>query len=165
MHPRRGPFSLTNFFLNSSSRIAAGSLNFLLMTADDRLNQLEPLLSGALRILDQHTTQLNQIASAVGRLGVAADQQSDNISFVLREQLELKTQQQEQQQQLKAQLVEIRGEQYVAKINFDVVRGHLAEITNRQDGVQSQLSAMQTQLDGNTGKLDQVLQLLQKPGK
>ena len=131
------------------------------MTADDRLNQLEPLLSGALRILNQHTTQLNQIASAVGRLGVAADQQSDNISFVLREQLELKTQQQE----LKAQLVEIRGEQYVAKINFDVVRGHLAEITNRQYGVQSQLSAMQTQLDGNTGKLDQVLQLLQKPGK
>lgn len=131
------------------------------MTAEDRLNQLEPLLSGARRILDQHTTQLNQIASAVGRLGVAAEQQSDNIGFVLREQLELKTQQQE----LKAQLVEIRGEQYVAKINFDVVRGHLAEITNRQDGVQIQLSTMQTQLDGNTGKLDQVLQLLQKPGK
>ncbi|MDB5267703.1 MAG: hypothetical protein JWP58_743 [Hymenobacter sp.] len=49
------------------------------MTADERLSQLEPLLSSALRALDQHTNQLNLLTTAVS-------EQGSNIIFVLREQ-------------------------------------------------------------------------------
>jgi ABC-type transporter Mla subunit MlaD len=89
------------------------------MTADERLDQLEPLLSEALTVLDRHTYQLKQLNSAVGQLNSAvshlanvATHQGDNISFLLREQL-----------------------------------------------------AMKTQQDQMDGKLDQILQLLQKPGQ
>ena len=70
------------------------------MTADERLDQLEPLLSEALTVLDRHTYQLKQLNSAVGQLNSTvsqlanvATQQGDNISFLLREQLAMKTQQ------------------------------------------------------------------------
>ena len=89
------------------------------MTADERLDQLEPLLSEALTVLDRHTYQLKQLNSAVGQLSGTvsqlanvATQQGDNIGFLLREQL-----------------------------------------------------AMKTQQDQMDGKLDQILQLLQKPGQ
>ena len=89
------------------------------MTADERLDQLEPLLSEALTVLDRHTYQLKQLNSAVGQLNSTVSQlanvatpQGDNISFLLREQL-----------------------------------------------------AMKTQQDGMNGKLDQILQLLQRPGQ
>ena len=61
------------------------------MTADDRLNQLEPLLSEALTVLDRHTHQLKQLSSAVGQLTTAVAQQGDNIGFLLQEQLGMKT--------------------------------------------------------------------------
>ena len=82
------------------------------MTADESFDQLEPLLSEALTVLDRHTYQLKQLNSAVSQLADVATQQGDNISFLLREQLVMKTQ--------------------------------------------------QDQMDG---KLDQILQLLQKPGQ
>ena len=103
------------------------------MTADEHLDQLEPLLSEALTVLDRHTYQLKQLNSAVGhlnsgfiqlsntvgqlvgtvsQLATVATQQGDNISFLLREQL-----------------------------------------------------AMKTQQDQMDGKLDQIIQLLQKPGQ
>ena len=82
------------------------------MTADESFDQLEPLLSEALTVLDRHTYQLKQLNSAVSQLTNAATQQGDNISFLLREQL-----------------------------------------------------AMKTQQDQMDGKLDQILQLLQKPGQ
>ena len=35
------------------------------MTADDRLNQLEPLLAGTIAILNRHTSQLKQLNNSV----------------------------------------------------------------------------------------------------
>jgi chromosome segregation ATPase len=61
------------------------------MTADQRLDQLEPLLSEAMTILDRHTAQLKQLTNAVGQLTTIATQQSDNISFLLREHVIIKT--------------------------------------------------------------------------
>ena len=87
--------------------------------ADDRLDQLEPLLSEALTVLDRHTYQLKQLSASVGQLTNAVVQQGDNISFLLREQLGMKVQQE----------------------------------------------GMKVQQDAMDGKLDQILQLLQQPGK
>ena len=61
------------------------------MTADERLDQLEPLLSEALTVLDRHTYQLKQLNGAVGNLTAIVAKQGDNISFLLQEQLILKT--------------------------------------------------------------------------
>lgn len=48
------------------------------MTADQRLDQLEPLVSQTLAVADRHTVQLKQLVNLV-------TQQSDNIQFVLKE--------------------------------------------------------------------------------
>ena len=101
--------------------------------ADDRLDQLEPLLSEALTVLDRHTYQLKQLSASVGQLTNAVVQQGDNISFLLREQLEMK-----------GDIVEMKGD--------------IVEMKNTITGVKDQ----QDQMDG---KLDQILQLLQQPGK
>lgn len=77
------------------------------MTADERLDQLEPLMSEALAVLDRHTAQLKQHTVVLKQhtgileqhtvllehLSTAVGQQSDNISFLLHEQAEMKTQQ------------------------------------------------------------------------
>jgi ABC-type transporter Mla subunit MlaD len=44
------------------------------MTADQRLDQLERLLSEAMTILDRHTAQLKQLGTAVGQLTTLAVQ-------------------------------------------------------------------------------------------
>ncbi len=61
------------------------------MTADQRLDQLEPLLSEAMTILDRHTAQFKQLTNAVSQLAAFATQQSDNIAFLLREHILIKT--------------------------------------------------------------------------
>jgi chromosome segregation ATPase len=61
------------------------------MTSDDRLDQLEPLVSEALNVLDRHTLQLKQLNGAVSQLATAVAQQGDNISFLLREQIAMKS--------------------------------------------------------------------------
>lgn len=70
------------------------------MTADDRLNQLEPLLSETMSILDRHTAQLKQLSFAISQVSTAVVQQGENISFLLREQLTMKTQQDTMKTQL-----------------------------------------------------------------
>lgn len=60
------------------------------MTADQRLDQLEPLLSEAMTILDRHTAQLKQLTNAISQLTTVATQQSDNIAFLLREHIVIK---------------------------------------------------------------------------
>ena len=89
------------------------------MTPDEHLNQLEPLLSETLAILDRHTAQLkqhtgllNQLLTITGRLVTIADQQSENICFILREQAEIKIQLGEMQTEqvgMKAQQTETNG--------------------------------------------------------
>ncbi len=96
------------------------------MTADERLDQLEPLLSEALTVLDRHTYQLKQLSASMGQLTTVLGQQGDNIAFLLREQLAMK--------------------------------GDIVEMKDTIIGVKAQQ-------EGMDGKLDQILQLLQKPGQ
>jgi len=70
------------------------------MPPDERLNQLEPLLSEAIAILDRHTAQLkqhtnllHQLTTNTGHLLTIASQHSDSIGFLLREQAEMKAEQ------------------------------------------------------------------------
>lgn len=116
------------------------------MAADDRLNQLEPLLSETMSILDRHTAQLKQLSFAISQVSTAVVQQGENISFLLREQLTMKIQQD------------------VMKIQQDVMKTQQDAMKTQQDAMKTQQDTMKTQLDGVTGKLDHILELLQKPG-
>ena len=53
------------------------------MTVDQRLDQLEPLISQTLAVADRHTAQLKQLVNIV-------TQQSENMEFVLKELIEIK---------------------------------------------------------------------------
>ena len=61
------------------------------MNTEERLNQLEPLVAEALAVLDRHTAQLKQLNNAVAQNTQVLIQQSDNISFLLREHIVIKT--------------------------------------------------------------------------
>ncbi len=60
------------------------------MTADERLNQLEPLLAETMTILDRHTAQLRQLSNALAQNTSILIQQNDNISFLLQEHIVIK---------------------------------------------------------------------------
>ena len=60
------------------------------MTADQRLDQLEPILSEAITVLDRHTFQLKQLNTAVGTLTDLMTKQSDNVSFLLADNMLIK---------------------------------------------------------------------------
>jgi outer membrane murein-binding lipoprotein Lpp len=110
------------------------------MNADDRLNQLEPLVSEALTVLDRHTLQLKQLNAAVGQLSTAVAQQGDNISFLLREQLAMK-----------ADVAEIKSD--VAVLKADVA------------GIKNEVAGIKNEMAGMNGKLDLLVQLIQQPKK
>ena len=117
------------------------------MTIDDRLNQLEPLLSEALTVLDRHTFQLKQLNGAVSQLSTVISKQGDNISFLLREQLVMKGDIVE----IKGDIVEIKGDIVEMKGNIVEIKGDIVEMKGQQDGMNN--------------KLDHIIQLLQKPGQ
>ena len=54
------------------------------MTADQRLDQLEPLVSQTLAVADRHTAQLKQI------IGILS-QQSENTQFLLEEMVKVRS--------------------------------------------------------------------------
>ena len=72
------------------------------MTADQRLDQLEPLVAQNLAVADRHTAQLKQLVNL-------AIQQSENMQFALRELVDLKEEQREtkKEQQVMAQKLEV----------------------------------------------------------
>ena len=106
------------------------------MTADDRLDQLEPLVSEALNVLDRHTLQLKQLNGAVGQLAAAVAQQGDNISFLLREQVDMK-----------------------ADINN--IKADIAGMKTDMSGIKTDMLGMKTDMAGMNGKLDLLVQLIQ----
>jgi len=63
------------------------------MNADQRLDQLEPLLSESMAILDQHTALLNRHTAQLKQLVNVALQHSESLSYVLREIIEVKEKQ------------------------------------------------------------------------
>ena len=94
------------------------------MTADDRLNQLEPLLSETMSILDRHTAQLKQLSFAISQVSTAVVQQGENISFLLREQLTMKAQQND-----------LKTQQDVMKTQLDGVETQLDGVTGKLDHI------------------------------
>ena len=94
------------------------------MTADDRLNQLEPLLSETMSILDRHTAQLKQLSFAISQVSTAVVQQGENISFLLREQLTMKAQQND-----------LKTQQDAMKTQLDGVETQLDGVTGKLDHI------------------------------
>jgi chromosome segregation ATPase len=60
------------------------------MTPDRRLDQIEPLLAEHSAQLDLHTAQLRRIAHGIQSITEAISHQSDNITFLLQEQTQIK---------------------------------------------------------------------------
>lgn len=82
------------------------------MTADQRLNQLEPMLAESIAQGDRHAAQLTQLRNMVGQVAESSAQQSDNMAFALRE------------------LAAVREEQAQAKVRDDVQDEKLDRILN-----------------------------------
>ena len=102
------------------------------MTADQRLDQFEPLVSQTLAVADRHTAQLKQIYGTLG-------QHSDSLQFILEEMVEIK--------------------QDVGGLKQGMVA--LQEATNaRLDVVDANISGLGTNLGGLNTKLDRILGLL-----
>lgn len=105
------------------------------MTADQRLDQLEPLLAEAMTILDRHTAQLKQLTNAVSQLTTIAIQQSENISFLLNEHVIIKN----DIATLKADVAELKAD--VAELKADV-----AELKQGQTSMNSKLDLILSKL-------------------
>ena len=119
------------------------------MTADQRLDQLEPIIAEILTVLDRHTLQLKQLSNAVGTLSNAVGtlsnsvgtviglmtKQSDNISFLLDENVEIKN-----------RLTRLEGD--VAELKSDVaeLKSDMAEIKQNQRAMDSKLDLILSKL-------------------
>ncbi|QKG57618.1 hypothetical protein GKZ68_13890 [Hymenobacter sp. BRD128] len=112
------------------------------MTADQRLDQLEPLLSEAMTILDRHTAQLKQLTNAVGQLTTIAIQQSDNISFLLREHVIIKT-----------DVAELKDDVAILKGGVAELKGDVAELKSGMVGLEQGQAGMNDKLDLILSKL------------
>ena len=110
------------------------------MTADERLDQLEPLLSEALTVLDRHTYQLKQLNGAVGNLAINMAKQGDDITFLLQEQSIIKT--------------DIAG-----------MRTDIADMRTDIADMKTDIAGTKTDIAGINGKLDLLIQLIQDSGK
>ena len=130
------------------------------MTADQRLDQLEPLVSQTLAVADRHTAQLRQISTTVGHLQEAVGQlleagqvQSDNIQFVLRELGELR-------QEVRTDLDELKHKTYGIQQNQSLTSTRIGDMENAVSFMGSQVSGLDAKVSGLDAKLDQLLGLL-----
>ena len=53
------------------------------MTAEKRLDELEPVMGEIAAQLDLHTAQIRRVAAGIGSIVSAISEQSDNITFLL----------------------------------------------------------------------------------
>ena len=119
------------------------------MTADQRLDQLEPLVSQTLAVADRHTAQLRQISTTVGHLQEAVGQlletgqaQSDNIQFVLRE------------------LSGVRTDLDVVRHQTSGIQQNQSLTSTRIGDMENAVSLMGIQMKNLDAKMDQLLGLL-----
>ena len=105
------------------------------MTADDRLDQLEPMLAEAMTILDRHTAQLKQLSVVVSQLVTIATQQSDNISFILREQITMR-----------ADIAELKANQAIMQVDIAELKGDVAELKANQANINTKLDLILSKL-------------------
>ncbi|MDO7885220.1 hypothetical protein [Hymenobacter cheonanensis] len=141
------------------------------MTADQRLDQLEPLLSEAMTILDRHTAQLKQLTNAVGQLTTIAVQQSDNIAFLLREHIVIKADIAELKLDVAGLRTDVAGLRTdVAGLKTDVagLKTDVAELKSDVVGLKTDVAELKSDMVGikqmqqaMDGKLDLILAKLQ----
>ena len=115
------------------------------LTPDKRLDQLEPIIGEFAAQLDLHTAQLRRANTGIVMLIETTTNQSDNITFLLRGQLEHKE-----------RLAEIKTD--IAELKTDVVelKADVAKINDRLDGIDNRL-------DGMSQTLTAILNAVQKP--
>ena len=113
------------------------------MTADQRLDQLEPLLAQSLATLDRHTAQNKFIISAL-------EHHSDQIGFLLGKTAELAT----DVAGLKTDVAGLKTD--LAGLRTDVT-GLRTDVT----GIRTDVTGISTKVDGMDGKLERVLDLLE----
>ena len=124
------------------------------MNADDRLDQLEPLVSEALNVLDRHTLQLKQLNGAVGQLQSAVAQQGDNISFLLREQMVMK-----------ADIADLKADVSIIKTDIAEMKTDINGTKTDIVGIKTDINGIKTDIVGMNGKIDLLIQLFQNSGK
>lgn len=112
------------------------------ITADQRLDQLEPLLSEAMTILDRHTAQLKQLTNAVGLLTTIATQQSDNISYLLREHIIIKA----DVATLKTDVATLKTDVATLKTDVATLKTDVAEVKQMQQEITGKLDLILTKL-------------------
>ena len=127
------------------------------MTADQRLDQLEPLVSQTLAVADRHTAQLKQIFGAVNQLLDAGQIQSDNTQFILRELGELR---QEVQVELNDTRREVQTELRELQDKANGVSQNQSITNTRIGDVENAVSLMGMQVANLDTKLDRILGLL-----
>ena len=112
------------------------------MTADQRLDQLEPLLSEAMTILDRHTAQLKQLTNAASQLTAIAVQQSDNIAFLLREHIIIKA----DVATLKSDVATLTSDVATIKTNVADLKSDVADLKRGQSDMNSKLDLILSKL-------------------
>lgn len=107
------------------------------MNPDDRLNQLEPLISESMAILDRHTALLRQHTGLMNQLVEITSHHSDTLSFILREQVDVKT-------------------------RLGSVETRLEGVETRLEGLATRMEALEVNVGS---KLDLILDKLNNSGK
>ncbi|MDQ2793874.1 MAG: hypothetical protein M3Y12_07695 [Bacteroidota bacterium] len=137
------------------------------MTADQRLDQLEPLVSQTLAVADRHTAQLKQISTAVNHLQDAVGQlleagliQSDSIQFVLREVSELRQEVQTDLDIVKHQTSGIQQDQSLTGTRIGDMENSVSFIGSQVAGLDAKVTGLDAKVTGLDAKLDQLLGLL-----
>lgn len=100
------------------------------MNADQRLDQLEPLVSQTLAVADRHTAQLKQI------IGILS-QQSENTQFLLQELVKVKGETSELRSgvgELKSEVGELKADSAVSKTNQSTMDSKLDRIIDLLSG-------------------------------
>jgi chromosome segregation ATPase len=105
------------------------------MTADQRLEEREPLVSQTLAVANRHTAQLKQLVNLVA-------QQNDNIQFVLKE------------------LEAVKEKQIAANAKIEAIGSSLEAVGSRINTVSSSLKDADSKIEATDTKIDRILDLL-----
>lgn len=123
------------------------------MTADQRLDQLEPLLSEAMTVLDRHTVQLRQLSERLVQLVGLVIKQSDNISFLLSENIIIK----ERLTKVEADIADLKqGQVELRQGQAELLQGQTTLQQGQADLQNGQTTLQQGQVDINR-KLDLLI--------
>ncbi|MDO7876785.1 hypothetical protein Q5H93_18715 [Hymenobacter sp. ASUV-10] len=133
------------------------------MTADQRLDQLEPLVAQTLAVADRHTAQLNQannqltqvtgqlnqIVNQLNQVASLGSQQSDNTGFLLQELAEVKQEVGEIKQAVSV-LIEGQG----------ALTSEVTMMSARLSTLETTVMVTNMKVTNLDGKMDRMIELL-----